>query len=100
MLDGHLHPNRGWDLIRGNGEFAAEEVDHLKDCPQCRRWVSLFAEVAWNTGATQETDSPFYVVADEHISAERGWLLIRDRGRLELHEVAHLQYCHRCNDWL
>jgi hypothetical protein len=37
---------------------------------------------------------------DEHITSDRGWALIRDRGELTMHELSHLEYCKMCNDWL
>jgi predicted anti-sigma-YlaC factor YlaD len=100
MSDNHLHPNRGWSLINDSEQFTPEEIAHLKDCLQCSEWIALFAEVARTAGSTTESETPFYVVADEHMTPARGWFLIRDRGHLEPHELAHLQYCRRCNDWL
>jgi hypothetical protein len=100
MSDEHLNPNRGWTLINDSEQFTDAEIAHLKTCSQCGEWLSLFAQVARTAGAPPESATPFYVMADEHLTPARGWSLIRDRGQLEQHEFAHLQYCRRCNEWL
>jgi hypothetical protein len=100
MSDMHLHPNRGWTTIRDGSQFTPEETAHIQTCPECEKWISILREVISTSASGTESDAPFFVVADEHITAERGWLLIRDRLKFEPHEEAHLRYCHRCNDWL
>jgi hypothetical protein len=37
---------------------------------------------------------------DVHITSDRGWTLIRDRGELTPPEMAHLEHCKTCNEWL
>jgi hypothetical protein len=49
---------------------------------------------------SEHQHSPFYVVADDHMTPARGWTLIREGRQLEQHEYAHLEYCRRCNEWL
>jgi predicted anti-sigma-YlaC factor YlaD len=100
MTDEHLHPNRGWTLIRDGEAFSPEEIVHLKDCPQCSEWISLFADLARNDSSSPSSSSPFFVSVDEHISPDRGWLLIRDSGQLTEPEVGHLYCCSVCNDWI
>jgi hypothetical protein len=36
----------------------------------------------------------------DHITANRGWTLIRDRGQLTAAEMHHLGRCGVCHDWL
>jgi hypothetical protein len=100
MLAGHLDPDRGWTVICTDELFTPEEDAHLESCPQCREWVAAFSEVARSSGPDLNPDTAFYVVADAHMSAERGWSLIRDRGFPEPYELAHLQFCRRCNEWM
>ena len=100
MSEEHLHPDRGWSLVREGGQFTPEEIDHLQDCAQCSEWVALFAELAHEAGYTPTSSKPYFVAVDEHLTAERGWALIRDRGQLAPPELAHLHYCKICNEWL
>jgi hypothetical protein len=39
-------------------------------------------------------------MSDEHLNPSRGWTLIRDGGKFTSAEVAHLQDCEQCNEWL
>src|SRR6185436_15275640 len=101
MSDEHLHPNRGWTLIRDGGQFTPAEVAHLKDCEQCSEWLSLFANLARSAGFEPDFQNPFvYLEEDHHLTAGRAWSLIRDRGQLTLAEIGHLYTCQLCNDWL
>lgn len=36
----------------------------------------------------------------DHITSDRGWTMIRDRGEPTPPEMTHLEYCKTCNDWL
>jgi predicted anti-sigma-YlaC factor YlaD len=98
--DEHLHPNRGWTLIRDSGRFTPAEIAHLKDCSQCSEWIALFAELARKAGFIFDFGSPGPFAPKEHLSPERGWSLIRDRRDLTSAETGHLRYCPSCNEWL
>jgi predicted anti-sigma-YlaC factor YlaD len=100
LSDEHLHPNRGWTLIRDNGRITLAEIAHLKDCSQCSEWIALFAELARKAGFVVDFGSPSSFAPKEHLSPERGWALIRDRGQLTSSETEHLRYCQSCNEWL
>ena len=50
MPEEHLHPHRGWALIRDNGQLTPEEVDHLKSCESCNSWLSKFTNLARESG--------------------------------------------------
>jgi predicted anti-sigma-YlaC factor YlaD len=100
MSDEHLHPNRGWALIRSGEDFSSTETEHLQNCDQCSEWLALFAEMARHAGFKPLFDPPYYVVADQHLTAGRAWNLIRDHGQLTTPEIGHLHYCQTCHDWL
>jgi hypothetical protein len=50
MPDVHLHPNRGWALIRDRGKLSTEETEHLRTCPSCNFWLAKFSSLARNAG--------------------------------------------------
>src|SRR5436190_7489576 len=100
MTTEHLYPHRGWTLLRDGGQFTPEEAIHLKDCETCTDWVIVFGELARHAAESSNLESPFVVTLDEHLTAERGWALIRDRGNLTLAEIGHLYQCRICNGWL
>lgn len=50
MAEGHLHPHRGWALIRDDGKFTPEEIDHLNQCAQCHGWLTKFTSLARESG--------------------------------------------------
>ena len=56
MPEEHLHPHRGWALIRDNGQLTPEEVDHLKSCESCNGWLSKFTNLARESGFTDVKD--------------------------------------------
>jgi hypothetical protein len=37
---------------------------------------------------------------DEHLNPNRGWTRIRDGGQFTAAEVAHLEECEQCSEWL
>jgi predicted anti-sigma-YlaC factor YlaD len=96
----HLHPNRGWALIREGGSFTPHEINHLEECNQCSEWLSVFGELSSKSGSGFGLENPFYVAVDEHVSLERGSVLIREGLRPTAAELGHLQYCQTCNEWL
>jgi predicted anti-sigma-YlaC factor YlaD len=96
----HLHPNRGWALIREGGSFTPQEIHHLEECDQCSEWLSTFGQLSSKSGPGFGLENPFYVSVDEHVSLERGSGLIREGLRPTAAELGHLQYCRACNEWL
>jgi hypothetical protein len=52
MPDVHLHPNRGWALIRDKGKLSPEEIEHLRSCATCNFWLEKFCGLARNAGFT------------------------------------------------
>jgi predicted anti-sigma-YlaC factor YlaD len=100
MPDEHVHPNRGWTLLRDAGEFTPAEINHLNNCRECTDWLALFADLAVNAGLHFEVDARFIVDVDQHLRPERGVELIRDGGALISAEQGHLLRCSRCNAWL
>jgi hypothetical protein len=96
----HLDPNSGWTVLRDGGQFSPEEITHLKDCEQCAEWLSMFGKMANNAESIQTVEQPFLVAIDAHLTVERGWALVRDRGTLAPAETAHLHCCKTCNVWL
>jgi hypothetical protein len=105
LADEHLNPNRGWTVLHEGGAFTPDEIDHLKDCPQCSDWVALFADLSRKSVASAadpglESETPFVVTLDAHLTPDRGWSLIRERKSLTPAEIGHLHYCKICNTWL
>jgi hypothetical protein len=39
-------------------------------------------------------------MATEHLSATRGWELVRTRGQFTYEESVHIAGCETCNDWM
>ena len=37
---------------------------------------------------------------EQHLNPNRGWTLIRDGGQFTADEVAHLQDCRQCSEWV
>ena len=37
---------------------------------------------------------------NQHLSANRGWELVRDKGQLTYEESVHIAECESCNSWL
>ena len=58
MADEHLHPNRGWALIRDKGQFTLAETEHLQACEVCHDWILSFAELARKSGFTISFEIP------------------------------------------
>jgi hypothetical protein len=50
MPDVHLHPNRGWALIRDRGKLSPEETEHLRTCLSCNFWLAKFSSLARKAG--------------------------------------------------
>ena len=50
MAEEHLHPHRGWALIRDSGQFTPEEIEHLKSCAGCNGWLTKFSNLARESG--------------------------------------------------
>jgi hypothetical protein len=50
MTDEHLHPHRGWALIRDDGELTPAEIKHLERCSQCHSWLAKFTSLARKSG--------------------------------------------------
>jgi hypothetical protein len=50
MADEHLHPHRGWALIRDDGRLTPEEIEHLQKCTQCHSWLTKFTSLARESG--------------------------------------------------
>lgn len=96
----HLQPGRGWKVIRDGGRLSGHEMTHLAECEKCSEWLASFSEMARNAGFTPRFETPFFVVADRHMSAARAWELIRDHGALTSAELGHLYTCATCNTWL
>jgi hypothetical protein len=96
----HLHPNRGWALIRDGGSFTPQEINHLEECDQCSEWLSVFGQLSSKSGPGFGLENPFYVAVDEHVSLERGSGIIREGLRPTAAELGHLHYCRTCNEWL
>jgi hypothetical protein len=46
----HLEPRWGWKLIRDGGQPTPAEVEHLRECPVCHGWLSVFVEMARGVG--------------------------------------------------
>ena len=100
MPDEHMHPNRGWTLLRDGRQFTPDEIDHVDHCHECAEWLALFADLALNFSNNFDVDTPFIVEVDQHLGPERGVVLIRDQGKLSPAEQGHLIRCHLCNTWL
>jgi hypothetical protein len=100
MLEGHLDPHRGWELIRDGGTPTAAEANHLRKCHVCSGWLDSFADLARNAGFTIRFVNPQAVPGGEHVSPERGWAIIRDDEKPAEAEVRHLLGCRTCNTWL
>jgi hypothetical protein len=50
MSDEHLHPHRGWALIRDCGQLTPAEIEHLKTCAACNTWMKKFSNLARESG--------------------------------------------------
>jgi hypothetical protein len=50
MLEKHLHPHRGWTLIRDGGVLTPEESAHLECCHSCNEWMVSFVSLARKAG--------------------------------------------------
>jgi hypothetical protein len=60
MLDIHVHPHRGWELIRDGGSLTEYEFDHLEHCQQCNDWLATFVNLARKTGFHISFEIPPY----------------------------------------
>jgi hypothetical protein len=54
----HLHPHRGWALIRDRGKLSPEETAHLRTCSSCNDWLTKFADLARKAGFTISFEIP------------------------------------------
>jgi hypothetical protein len=50
MVDEHIHPHRGWALIRDGGAFTQIEFAHLEGCHACHDWLVTFVSLARKAG--------------------------------------------------
>jgi hypothetical protein len=54
----HLHPNRGWALIRDKGKLTPAETEHLRVCESCHGWLSKFSSLARKAGFSIKFEIP------------------------------------------
>jgi hypothetical protein len=60
MLENHMHPHRGWTLIRDAGDLTREESTHLECCHACHEWLVSFVTLARNAGFHISFEVPQY----------------------------------------
>ena len=65
----HLHPHRGWALIRDSGIPTSVERNHLEDCRGCNAWLVTFVTLARKTGFQVAFEIPEYKGPDRSEAA-------------------------------
>ena len=60
VVDEHIHPHRGWALIRDGGAFTQIEFAHLEGCHACHDWLVTFVSLARKVGFHISFEIPPY----------------------------------------
>ena len=60
LMEGHVHPHRGWALIRDNGTLTAAEGNHLANCRACNDWLVTFVALSRKAGFHISFEIPEY----------------------------------------
>jgi hypothetical protein len=62
MMEKHIHPHRGWALIRDGGVLTREEFKHLEYCHACHDWLVTFVTLARKAGFHITFEVPQYAL--------------------------------------